>query len=94
MSRSNGRRKEKEKGLISLQVAPRRLYRPAGSERCLLIGGVDYLHTYPTATRLPASIPCWDRDGNTIMDHVAGVENLMVAMAAYERLAVIGRTKP
>jgi hypothetical protein len=26
----------------------------------------------------------WDRDGNTIMDHVAGVENLMVAMAAYE----------
>jgi hypothetical protein len=26
----------------------------------------------------------WDRDGNTIMDHVAGVENLMVAIAAYE----------
>ena len=41
LSRSNGRRKEKDKGLISLQVAPRRLYRPAGSERGLLIGGVD-----------------------------------------------------
>ena len=26
----------------------------------------------------------WDCDGNAIMDHVAGVENLMVAMAAYE----------
>jgi hypothetical protein len=26
----------------------------------------------------------WDRDGNTVMDHVAAVENLMVAMAAYE----------
>ena len=26
----------------------------------------------------------WDRDGNTVMDHVAGVDNLMVAMAAYE----------
>jgi hypothetical protein len=26
----------------------------------------------------------WDHDGNTIMDHVAGVENLIVAMAAYE----------
>ncbi len=26
----------------------------------------------------------WDRDGNTVMDHVAAVENLMVEMAAYE----------
>jgi hypothetical protein len=26
----------------------------------------------------------WDRDGTKIMDHVAGVENLMVAMATYE----------
>jgi hypothetical protein len=26
----------------------------------------------------------WDRDGHTIMDHVAGTEDLMVAMAAYE----------
>ena len=26
----------------------------------------------------------WGHDGNTIMDHVAGFENLIVAMAAYE----------
>ena len=44
MSRSNGRWKEKEKGLISLQVAPPALSAGA-SERCLLIGGVDYLYT-------------------------------------------------
>jgi hypothetical protein len=44
LSRSNGRWKEKEKGLISLQVAPPALSAGA-SERCLLIGGVDYLYT-------------------------------------------------
>jgi hypothetical protein len=26
----------------------------------------------------------WDREGHTIMDHVAGIEDLMVAMAAFE----------
>jgi hypothetical protein len=26
----------------------------------------------------------WDPDGHTIMDHIAGSEDLMVAMAAYE----------
>ena len=26
----------------------------------------------------------WERDGDAVMDHVAAVENLMVAMAAYE----------
>ena len=26
----------------------------------------------------------WDHDGHTIMDHVAGSEDLLVAMAAYK----------
>ena len=36
----------------------------------------------------------WDRDGNTIMDHVAGVENLWSRWPPTRRLAVIGRAKP
>jgi hypothetical protein len=33
-------------------------------------------------TQFAFRIDRWDRDGNTIMDHVAGVENLLVAEAA------------
>jgi hypothetical protein len=36
----------------------------------------------------------WDRDGNTVMDHVAGVENLIVAMATYEAACRQGRVRP
>jgi hypothetical protein len=35
-------------------------------------------------TQFAFRIDRWDRDGHTIMDHVAGSEDLMVAMAAYE----------
>jgi hypothetical protein len=35
-------------------------------------------------TEFTFCIDRWDRDGHTIMDHVAGSEDLMVAMAAYE----------
>ena len=44
-------------------------------------------------TKFSFRIDRWDHDGNTVMDHVAGVENLMVAMAAYG-LAGTGQTKP
>jgi hypothetical protein len=35
-------------------------------------------------TQFAFRIDRWNRDGHTIMDHDAGVENLLVAMAAYE----------
>ena len=35
-------------------------------------------------TQFTFRIDRWDRDGHTIMDHIAGSEDLMVAMAAYE----------
>ena len=35
-------------------------------------------------THFTFRIDRWDHDGHTIMDHVAGSEDLMVAMAAYE----------
>lgn len=35
-------------------------------------------------TQFAFRIDRWDHDGHTVMDHVAGSEDLMVAMAAYE----------
>ena len=35
-------------------------------------------------TQFTFRIDRWDHDGHTIMDHVAGSEDLLVAMAAYE----------
>ena len=35
-------------------------------------------------TQFTFRIDRWDRDGYTIMDHIAGSEDLMVVMAAYE----------
>ena len=35
-------------------------------------------------TQFTFRIDRWDCDGHTIMDHIAGSEDLMVAMAAYE----------
>jgi hypothetical protein len=35
-------------------------------------------------TQFAFRIDRWDRDGHTIMDHVAASEDLMFAMAAYE----------
>ena len=35
-------------------------------------------------TQFTFRIDRWDKDGHSIMDHVAGVEDLRVAMAAYE----------
>ena len=35
-------------------------------------------------TQFTFRIDHWDHDGHTIMDHVAGSEDLLVAMAAYE----------
>jgi hypothetical protein len=35
-------------------------------------------------TQFAFRIDRWDHDGHTIIDHVAGSEDLMVAMAAYE----------
>jgi hypothetical protein len=35
-------------------------------------------------TEFTFRIDRWDHEGHTIIDHVAGVEDLMVAVAAYE----------
>ena len=35
-------------------------------------------------TQFTFRIDRWDLDGHTIMDHIAGSDDLMVAMAAYE----------
>ena len=44
-------------------------------------------------TQFTFRIDRWDRDGHTIMDHIAGSEDLMVAMAAYEAAVDIGQAK-
>ena len=48
------------------------------------LGGVSVGSWPVNRTQFAFRIDRWDRDGNTIMDQVAGVENLLVAMAAYE----------
>jgi len=47
-------------------------------------GGVSVGSWPMNRTQFAFRIDRWDRDGHTIMDHVAGSEDLMVAMAAYE----------
>ena len=44
-------------------------------------------------TQFTFRIDRWDLDGHTIMNHIAGSEDLMVAMAAYERLVDTGQAK-
>jgi hypothetical protein len=45
-------------------------------------------------TKFSFRIDRWDHDGNTIMDHVAGVENLWLRLPPTRRLAGIGRVRP
>jgi hypothetical protein len=65
---------------------PLRNVRPGLREARLALPpcGVSVRELTLNRTQFAFRIDRWDRDGHTIMDHVADVENLLVAMAAYE----------